>query len=181
MDSEINLDIINDKVLFEKIHFQKDLFVMLFTEIANEFPQSRLLKTYAASKGTKVSQGWNLEKRPYQVLDLIRDFDDKNGLNIRLLNWWGQGFYIIVQIGRRNCNLGEIIKRLIQQDFFLSQHNQPFDYFKIFQSTLLLDTENYKVNTVANDIVIVYKKITFPTRISLKKGILDVLNYLIDI
>ncbi|SNR94573.1 hypothetical protein SAMN06295967_101126 [Belliella buryatensis] len=181
MESEINLEIIQNKVLFEKIHFQKDLFFELFTEIGNEFPQNMLIKIHPASKGSKVSQGSNLEKCPYQVLDLIRDFDNKNGFNIRVLNWWGHGLYMIVQVGKANHNLEAINKNLLLNNFYLSQHIRPFDYLQIFESSVLLDSENHKTHSKAIDVLITFKKIEISKTASVKKEILFLLHQLLDI
>lgn len=93
-------ELISDKGLFEKIKIQTGIFIDLFTEIANQFPQEILSAVHPFANGSKVSQGSNLENCPYQVLDLIRDFDHQTGFNIRVLQWWGHGLFVILFMGK---------------------------------------------------------------------------------
>lgn len=95
----LDLELLENKDLFKKIKEQSDLIASLFSDLANEFPQKELKKFHQNSKGTKISKGYNLENKPYQVLDLVRDFDDQTGFNIRILNWWGNGLFIFIYYG----------------------------------------------------------------------------------
>jgi hypothetical protein len=96
----LDLDLLKNNSLFQKIKEQSDLVEDLFHSLANEFPQKDLREIHPNSKGTKISKGYNLENAPYQVLDLVRDFDDQTGFNIRVLNWWGNGLFIFVYFGK---------------------------------------------------------------------------------
>jgi hypothetical protein len=150
-----DLELLKNNTLFQKIKEQSDLVEDLFLQLGNEFPQKDLLKIHENSKGTKISKGYNLGNSPYQVLDLIRDFDEKTGFNIRVLNWWGNGLYIFAYFGQltfekhigsgsdlpgsyQNCNhpspwaYGEIISKVIQKDIqekSLNPENKGFIQF----------------------------------------------------
>src|SRR5690606_26208554 len=80
----------------------------------------------AASRGIKLSKGNDLSGYPYQVLDLIRDFDTKNGLNIRVLNWFGHGLYLFVLFGK-NHPKAPLIK-LTGENWSFDLSSTPWEY-----------------------------------------------------
>jgi hypothetical protein len=88
---KIDIDLLKDKSIFDQIQVQKSIFIEIFTELANQYPQSKLTKFHSNARGVKVSHGINLDQYPYQVLDIFRDFDLNSGLNVRVLNWMGHG------------------------------------------------------------------------------------------
>lgn len=130
MEGKIDRDLSGNSQLFRHIKSQSDLFVDIFQRLAEEFPQNKLLEFHPRSKGTKISKGYRLENCPYEVLDMVRDFDPKKGFNIRILQWWGHGLYLFVQFGSEN-SLGSMmpVKNLV--GFFTSDHPDPWDYRQI--------------------------------------------------
>src|SRR5690606_11664825 len=68
---------------------------------------------------------------PYQVLDIIRDFDKEFGFNIRILNWWGRGLFIFVFFGRHNRKFfsdAGWFPEMQQQGYSLTNTSSPWDY-----------------------------------------------------
>lgn len=130
--SAINL--LSNRLVFEEIHQLKSFFTLLFSEVANGIPLSVLTKTHSGSQGTKISKGNELQQCPYQVLDIIRDFDYETGFNIRLLNWWGRGLYVFVFVGKNNKKLrpkAPFLPAMRDEGFRLTKTNSLWDYPKI--------------------------------------------------
>jgi hypothetical protein len=138
MEGKIDLDLCGNSHLFRQIKSQSDLFVEIFQRLVEEFPQSRLLEFHHQSKGGKVSKGYRLENCPYEVLDLVRDFDPKTGFNIRILQWWGHGLYFFVQVGTENPRKSEVFSRKLV-DFFISDHPDPWEYAKVLSKKKKLE------------------------------------------
>lgn len=128
---ELDLNLLNNKSLFQKIKEQTDLIENLFVHLANDFPQSELLQHHPNSKGTKISKGYNLENAPYQVLDLLRDFDVNSGFNIRVLNWWGRGLYIFVFFGKLTHQEKFLTIRHLKNSYHNCNHPSPWAYEEI--------------------------------------------------
>lgn len=84
---------------FKKYYQQKNEVLRLFEEVSNSFPVENQKQYFTFTKGNKVSQGYNLDGFPYQVLDLVRDFDSQQGFNVRIMNWVGKGLFIFVYVG----------------------------------------------------------------------------------
>lgn len=128
----LNLRLLADAKIFESIHDTKLQFKHLFTDISNDLDNRKLSDFYPRSKGVKFSMGNELQKCPYQVLDIFRDFDKSKGHNVRLLNWWGHGLYILVFFGKEFAS-----DTLLSQDYFLKEGfslakgSSPWDYGKI--------------------------------------------------
>lgn len=98
--------------LIRRQNILKEQFIEILEEVANAFPAREFETLSPRSRGSKVSKGNDLLGLPYQVLDLIRDFDAENGTNVRLLNWFGQGFYISVLLGKHQSNpLAQMLER----------------------------------------------------------------------
>lgn len=103
-EKPIDLDLWKNADLFRQQNFLKSQFIYLLEEIGNSFSNIEFQELSPKSKGSKISKGNDLLGFPYQVLDLIRDFDTSSGANIRLLNWFGNGFYVTVLLGKKRLN-----------------------------------------------------------------------------
>lgn len=136
--SEVNFDLelLANNSLFQKIKEQTNLIEDLFHGLANDFPQSELLQLHPNSKGTKISKGYNLEKAPYQVLDLIRDFDGESGFNIRVLNWWGHGLYIFVYFGSVSSQKYKKLILELETTYRDCNHPSPWAYGQILSTVV---------------------------------------------
>jgi len=125
-----------DADVFSAIHDTKKQCRDLFTDIANGLDNEKLTTLYPDHKGVKISMGNELQKCPYQVLDIFRNFDKSKGHNIRILNWWGHGLYIFVFFGKENAN-----DTLDRQSYFrkkqyrLATGSSPWDYERILASS----------------------------------------------
>lgn len=96
----LELSLFLDQDLLERQHRIKTQLERLLVELANEFPQELLRQLHSSSKGTKISKGNELHRSPYLVLDLIRDFDQNIGINIRVLTWMGRGCFLLILLGK---------------------------------------------------------------------------------
>lgn len=137
-ESAINL--LHNRVLFEEIHQLKSFFISVFSALANEIPLSYLSSIHSNSQGTKISKGNELGHCPYQVLDIIRDFDKEQGFNVRILNWWGRGLFILVYAGRNNRKMLEnpsLLSALQFHGYLLSKTASPWDYTKMIDQGCL--------------------------------------------
>lgn len=180
-DQKIDIDFLKDKSTFEKIQFQKAIFIELFTEIANQYPQSKLIKLHPEAKGSKVSKGINLDNCPYQVLDIIRVFDMEKAFNIRVLNWWGHGLYILIQFGREIAVLNErlIFERI--SEFSVAFSKDPFDYKTILTSKDRLLKNNFEDHLDKFSCLVLFKEIAYQTTITKQKEILlENINLILD-
>lgn len=180
-DKIIDINLLKDKSTFDKIQEQKSVFIELLTEIANCYPQHKLVKIHPLSKGTKVSQGVNLDNCPYQVLDIFRDFDVKSGLNIRILNWWGHGLYVFFQFGREIAILNEdlIFERLL--GFSTSTSADPFDYKTILMFNKSLIKEEFENDLNKFSPFVLYKEIAYQkTPREQTKVLLENINLILD-
>ncbi|MCS5489949.1 hypothetical protein [Algoriphagus limi] len=95
----MDLDLWGNEALIRRQNQLKYQFWTLLGRVGDEFSQNFLSSIHPESKGKKLAQGQDLGGLPYQVLDIIRDFDFNNGLNIRLLNWFGKGVFLFVLAG----------------------------------------------------------------------------------
>jgi len=130
------LSIYTNKELFEEIHEAKKTFINLLENISNRMDPNDLRKAHTAHKGMKISKGNELEHCPYQVLDLIRDFDPESGLNIRLLHWWGKGMFLFILVGKdffKREDLHLIVKEKHLSGFFISAASSPFSYRQLVE------------------------------------------------
>lgn len=131
---KIPVHLLTNAAMFEEIHQAKSAFVMLYSALANELSPEGLSEVHPASQGYKISKGNELQRCPYQVLDIIRDFDPDFGFNIRLLNWWGRGMYIFLFFGRINRRIfssPNLVDDLLKQEYFLARTSSPWDYTSI--------------------------------------------------
>lgn len=90
--------------IFRKQKFLRSQFIKVLEEVGNSISLQELEGISPKSRGFKISKGNDLVGFPYQVLDLIRDFDPENGSNIRLLNWFGNGFFVTILLGKNKKN-----------------------------------------------------------------------------
>lgn len=115
----LNADLIQQQNLLKK------QFSTVFEEVANSMALSELLEISSNSKGIKLSKGNDLLGFPYQVLDLIRDFDPDNGANIRILNWFGNGLFLTILLGKYRRNL---IQEFLNLGFSYGLSENQWDY-----------------------------------------------------
>jgi len=99
---ELDLQLWLDQEIIPRQNRLKSQFWELLSRCANTVPSENLLRIHSKSGGSKLSRGNDLLGFPYQVLDLIRDFDPESGLNIRVLNWFGHGLYLFILIGKKH-------------------------------------------------------------------------------
>ncbi|SHN02200.1 hypothetical protein SAMN04488057_105265 [Cyclobacterium lianum] len=104
-DYEELLAITTDRLLFEKISAAKKVYTDIFSQTANQLSRDFLNQAHPNNKGVKISKGNELQHCPYQVLDVLRDFDPSAGCNIRVLNWWGRGMFMFVFFGKNHTCL----------------------------------------------------------------------------
>ncbi|RZS96354.1 hypothetical protein [Cecembia calidifontis] len=158
----IKLDIAfwkESKDLFRRFHEQVKIIQDVFTEIANHFPQEKLKQYFVQAKSCKVSKGNQLGFLPYQVLDIVRDFDPLTGFNIRLLNWWGNGFYIFLTYGSqikqqyKNAWISKF------DDFHISFTETPYDYPQVEKNSLILNEKNITLAINSSNQLQIWKKL----------------------
>lgn len=94
--------------------------------VADSVSLEEISKSHPRPKGKKLSRGNDLLGFPYQVLDLIRDFDLSGGLNIRVLNWFGHGMFLFVLIGKNTFSEPPTI--FLENEFSLGLATSPWDY-----------------------------------------------------
>lgn len=130
------LAIYKNKALFEEIHQAKMSALRLLENVSNRIDLNELAEMHAGHKGVKISKGNELEHCPYQVLDVVRDFDPTRGLNIRLLHWWGYGMFLFVLLGKDYLGKEALEKLLFSEPlrgFVVSKVPTPFDYKRILE------------------------------------------------
>lgn len=125
------IQLLNNRKIFEEIHELKSAFIALFSALANGLSPEDLRTFHPGSQGLKITKGNELQHCPYQVLDIIRDFDKEKGFNIRILNWWGRGLFVIVFFGRNNKRILKDVDFLSGMHFhgyLLAKTASPWDY-----------------------------------------------------
>tara|TARA_R110002020_G_scaffold93413_11_gene225391 strand:- start:373 stop:936 length:564 start_codon:yes stop_codon:yes gene_type:complete len=100
--NSIDLKLWLDQDIIPRQNRLKAKFWNILSEVGNTVELGSLSTIHEKSRGIKLSKGNDLLGYPYQVLDLIRDFNPEDGLNIRLLNWFGHGLFIFVLIGKNH-------------------------------------------------------------------------------
>ncbi len=126
----LNLELWEDEALIRQQNQLKYQFWELLGKVGDQIEQQDLLKIHARSKGKKLSQGSDLMGLPYQVLDIVRDFDLASGLNIRVLNWYGKGLYLLVLLGKEKFGSLDL-KGL---SFFQTYWESPWDYERLVET-----------------------------------------------
>ncbi|EON77515.1 hypothetical protein ADIS_2045 [Lunatimonas lonarensis] len=144
--------IAGNRELFEKVHQLKVLYESILLDVANRVAALDLGNRFSVYNGSKVSKGNELEKCPYQVLDVVRDFDLEVGLNVRLLHWWGRGTFIFLFVGRQNSFYPEIwrernLRFLLDRGYFFAETVSLWHYKTIIdaraQRTLSADVRAF--------------------------------------
>ncbi|KEO74568.1 hypothetical protein [Anditalea andensis] len=136
--SKINNELLNNRQIFNDIHKTKNQFKEVFTTLSNDLSHINIKQYYPLSKGLKISMGNELEKCPYQVLDIFRNFDKKMGHNIRILNWWGHGLYILVFFGYELAiETRSNQKYFLHKGFKLTQGSSPWDYSNLANTPII--------------------------------------------
>jgi hypothetical protein len=158
-EKTFDLKLVEDKELFEKIKAQSDLYTRLFRLLADEFPQEMILNKHPGSKGSKISMGYRLENCPYQVLDIIRDFDENTGWNIRILNWWGHGLYLFILYGK--STYGKMKSSILRLDnsYKISDQTSPWEYKKMVAGGINIASLSKSNNISLSNYFQVFKKI----------------------
>lgn len=100
--SDFDLWLWLDRDIIPRQNRLKAAFWEILAEVGNSLGPEILTKIHPVSRGTKLSKGNDLLGYPYQVLDLIRDFDPNDGLNVRVLNWFGHGLFLFVLLGKHH-------------------------------------------------------------------------------
>lgn len=111
--------------LIQRQNQVKTQFISVLMDVGNSFTVDEFSKISSRNRGIKLSKGNDLVGFPYQALDLIRDFDSKNGANIRILNWFGNGLYITVLLGNERKNP---INEFLECGFYFGLSENLWDY-----------------------------------------------------
>ncbi|MDI1322916.1 MAG: hypothetical protein PSV36_09215 [Algoriphagus sp.] len=115
-----------DREFLQKHNRLKAEFWEILGTVGDSVSLEEISKTHPRPKGKKLSRGNDLLGFPYQVLDLIRDFDLSGGLNIRVLNWFGHGMFLFVLIGKKTFS--EPSLTFLENNFSLGLTSSPWDY-----------------------------------------------------
>ena len=118
-----------DKDIIPRQNRLKALFLEMLAHVGNSFDLKKLSEIHNPSRGIKLSKGNDLVGFPYQVLDLIRDFDTDKGLNIRVLNWFGHGLFLFVLLGKNHPK--SPFEKLSGNNWLFDQSPTPWDYPEI--------------------------------------------------
>lgn len=121
----LDLDLWQNSDLIRRQNFLKSQFIEILEEVANSIPSRDFEKISPRSRGSKISKGNDLLGLPYQVLDMIRDFNSLEGANIRMLNWFGKGFYVTILLGKNRANP---TFPLLEQGFHFGMSENKWDY-----------------------------------------------------
>jgi len=175
--NKLDLELWLDQDIIPRQNILKAKFWEILAEVGNSVDSEKLTQIHSSSRGAKLSKGNDLKGFPYQVLDLIRDFDLKVGLNIRVLNWFGHGLFLFVLLGKNHPKAP--FEELTDHLWAFDQSLTPWEY----PETLL------KSASTSTPTANLLKKSTFyqwhkPIQISgeitdIKSEILDELNKLI--
>jgi len=172
---DINTKLLLNDELFKEIHQLKNEFVNLYSEIANQISEEELSGFASNHKGKKISKGNELQHCPYQVLDLVRDFDTQTGFNIRFLNWWGHGMYVIIYHGATNLPTEEQYLQYLSSGYKLSLAGSPWDYKSIIIHDRQSSSRSYddlSVHLKKIKHLQLIKPIPYPSSFDLLKSIL---------
>jgi hypothetical protein len=124
----IDLDLWLDKSIVDRQKHLKAQCIEILEGIGNSLTNDDLRLTHPTSRGKKISKGSDLLGYPYLVLDLIRDFNPETGLNIRVLNWFGHGLFIMVFLGKETDIFSD---SLLANGFEFGLTDKPWDFGKL--------------------------------------------------
>ncbi|MEN2282724.1 hypothetical protein AAGF08_11350 [Algoriphagus sp. SE2] len=122
----VDLKLWRDNSFFKRQHRLKLQFWEILSRVAENISDKSLQKIRSKHKSKKLSRGNDLLGMPYHVLDIIRDFNPKSGLNIRVLNWFGNGLYLQILTGNENSE--KVYNFLYENSFFYGMTDSPWDY-----------------------------------------------------
>ncbi|SIN69006.1 hypothetical protein [Algoriphagus halophilus] len=125
-DQHPDLELWKDQQLLKKLHRLKLQFWDIFSQVAETIADEDLRAISLKHKSKKLSRGNDLLGMPYHVLDIIRNFDPETGLNIRVLNWFGNGLFLIILAGEKNYQ--KISSFLYENNFYFGTTESPWDY-----------------------------------------------------
>lgn len=146
------LKITQDRELLENISLAKKAFIRALSLVGNSITHDKIEELHTSHKGIKISQGNELQKCPYQVLDIVRDFDAKMGLNIRILHWWGRGAFFLVFYGSNHPQLVTINRHftwLRNKSFDLCK-TDLWDYQGIIDQNKVIKSSDLTLELLAN-------------------------------
>jgi len=149
----------NSKAFFEHFNQQTDLIIQVFTEVCNAFPQNKLKSIFSNAKGCKVTKGNQLGGLPYQVLDLVRDFDAQHGFNIRILNWWGNGLFVFITYGSSTAKLFHEALTGTFEGYNISMLSSLFDYEEVLNNSEILNNKNLSSVIMTSNQLQIWKKL----------------------
>jgi hypothetical protein len=155
----IDLNLWKDHDLFKRQHRLKLQFWEIFSSIAENISDDSLSKICTKHKSKKLSRGNDLLGMPYHVLDIIRNFDPISGLNIRVLNWFGNGIFLLILTGKENSE--KVFDFLNANNFLYGLTESPWDYPGLIlenQKTRTPDPEMFK----KEELQVWVKEINFP-------------------
>jgi hypothetical protein len=130
-DSDLDLELWMDKEIILRQNKLKHEFWNILSETANSFSSEEIKTIHKTSRGAKLTKGNNLAGFPYQVLDISRDFNPENGLNIRVLNWFGHGMFIFILLGKNHPK--KLDDAFIDTGFKFCLTNSEWDYKRLIQ------------------------------------------------
>ncbi|MEB2782768.1 hypothetical protein U3A58_20465 [Algoriphagus sp. C2-6-M1] len=124
--NQLDLQLWLDRDLIPRQNRLKEIFWNILGEVGNSIDPEDLQQIHLGSRGIKLSKGNELLGYPYQVMDLIRDFDLDEGLNIRLLNWFGHGLFLFVLLGKNHPKAP--LQPLSENNWAFDQSPTPWEY-----------------------------------------------------
>jgi hypothetical protein len=125
LPQKLDIELWLDQELVRKQNRLKAAFLTVLEKVGNSISNEKLLQIHPTSKGKKISKGNDLLGFPYQVLDLIRDFTPYSGSNIRILNWFGHGIYLMLIQG---VDVKLDPKKMLKSGYEISLTETPWDY-----------------------------------------------------
>jgi|GEM_PF-311609 len=149
------LKLTQDKELFQNISQAKKEFVAILSLVGNGISHDKLDRIHKNHKGIKISQGNELQHCPYQVLDIVRNFDIKNGFNIRVLHWWGRGAYLLIYLGSDHPRLqakDHLLQWIKNSSYDLSK-TKLWAYKEIIDDKEIVNTENIELKQLTDHLI----------------------------
>lgn len=125
LQKPLDLELWLNKDLIRRQNLLKRQFLSILEEVGSAFSNQDLAGFSQKSRGVKISKGNDLLGFPYQVLDLIRDFEPARGVNIRILNWFGHGVFVTVLLGKSHSTH---ISSFSELGFAFGLAESPWDY-----------------------------------------------------
>lgn len=127
--NSLDLKLWLDQDIIPRQNRLKARFLEMLADVGNSLDLKKLSEIHDPSRGIKLSKGNDLVGFPYQVLDLIRDFDSDKGLNIRVLNWFGHGLFLFVLLGKNHPK--SPFEKLGEHNWLFDKSPTPWDYPEI--------------------------------------------------